>query len=242
MERTTRLLCTPLLLLLFASSAWPIESRNEFDTGRRCYDAGKFKTAISHFKKAVSTDPIDAASYFWLGKSYEMLADIDGPVLGGRTSSKARLSLTKAVELAPANREYRRELFDFLLASDRSPGALHQAERIIQTTPRSDPDYPFLSTQLENERIARSSPESRITAAFGLLEQPLAGTGLSLASIRGRARGRSARAIGALTPVSSRQNGTSSSVTPKPSNSSSPGAPAAPAPFPRPGAPVRAPA
>ncbi len=167
-----------MLLMLFASSALPIESRAEFETGRRCYEAGEFKAAASHLQKAVKADPSDAASYFWLGKSHEMLADINGPVLGSRASSKARLYLVKALELAPANREYRRELFDFLLASDRTPGALHQAERVIQMTPQSDPDYPFMSMQLENERMARSSRESRIAAAFTLLEEPLSRTGL----------------------------------------------------------------
>lgn len=146
--------------------------------GRRSYAAGDFKKAISHFKKALTAEPNDAASHFWLGKSYEMFADIAGPLLGGRASSKARLYLAKAVQLAPANQQYRREFFEFLVTSDHSPGALRQAESIIRMTPRSEPDYPFMSLQLKEERNARSAAESRIQAAFALMQKEVVRTTL----------------------------------------------------------------
>jgi tetratricopeptide (TPR) repeat protein len=173
MERTMKLRGALLFLLIFPFVARPIELQSDLDMGRRCYTAGDFKKAISHFKKAVTAEPNDADSHFWLGKSYEMLADIGGPLLGGRASSKARFYLAKAVQLAPANQQYRREFFDFLVVADHSPGALREAERIIQMTPRSEPDYPFMSLRLEQERNARSSTEGRIQAAFVLLQKEL---------------------------------------------------------------------
>jgi tetratricopeptide (TPR) repeat protein len=174
MGQPIKLHYTVMLLLVFACAAWPVELRSDRDAGRRSYAAGDFKKAVLNFKRAVAANPNDADSHFWLGKSYEMQADIGGLVLGSRASSKAHAQLAQALQLAPANEEYRREYFDFLVMSDHSPGALREAEAIIQMTPRSDPDYPSMSMELQKERDARSSVESRITAAFALAEQPLA--------------------------------------------------------------------
>src|SRR5437764_15479963 len=131
-----------ILVLIFASRASSAESWRARDAGHREYAAAEFKKAASHFQQAIKADPNDADSCFWLGKSYEMLADIRGPLLGARTSFKARFYLAKALQLAPKNGDYRRELFEFLIVSDHSPGALHLAHSIIQMTAESDPDYP----------------------------------------------------------------------------------------------------
>jgi tetratricopeptide (TPR) repeat protein len=157
------------LLLMFASAGLSAESRNAGNAGRRDYAAGEFKRAASHFQRALRAHPNDADSCFWLGKSYEMLGDTRGPVLGARASFKARFYLTKAVRLAPDNEGYRRELVEFLIVSDHSPGALRQAESIIQMTPESDPDYPFVLLRLHQEHQARSSPEDRLHGAVSLL-------------------------------------------------------------------------
>ena len=162
-----------VLLLAFASAAWSVEVRSDFDAGRRCYDAADFKKAALHFTRAAVADPSNAEAHFWLGKSYENLADIGGPILGLSASLKARAHLGKALQLAPANLEYRREYFSFLTVSDQSPKALSDAESIIQNTPRSNPDYPFMSPRLDEERRARSSAEGRIEAAFSALPQSL---------------------------------------------------------------------
>jgi tetratricopeptide (TPR) repeat protein len=162
------------LLLMFASAALSAESRNGGDAGRRDYAAGEFKRAASHFQRALRADPNDADSCFWLGKSYEMLADSRGPLLGARASFKARLYLAKALQLAPDNEEYRRELLEFLIVSDHSPGALRQAQSIIQMTPESDPDYPFMLLRLHAEHQARSSPEDRLRCAVSVMPQQFA--------------------------------------------------------------------
>lgn len=158
-------LITPLLLLSFAPGARPAELRNQFEIGRNYYEAGDFKRAVSHLQMAVRLQPEDARSYFWLGKSYEMLALINTPVFGSR-SSRAHASLLKALELAPENREYRSELFEFLLNSRCSPSALREAENILQTVNESDPDYPFMQRRLQETREGHSSPEYRAAAVL----------------------------------------------------------------------------
>jgi tetratricopeptide (TPR) repeat protein len=163
-----------IVLLIFASAASSAESQGDRDAGHRDYAAAEFKKAVSHFQRAIKADPKDADSCFWLGKSYEMLADLSGPLLGTRTSFKARLYLAEAFQLAPNNDDYRHELFEFLIVSDHSPGALHLAETIIQMTPESDPDYPFMQLQWQKECRLRSSAEYRVERAFGFLPQKLA--------------------------------------------------------------------
>jgi tetratricopeptide (TPR) repeat protein len=163
-----------IFLPMFACVAFPAESRSAHDAGRRDYAAGEFKKAASHFHQALKVNPSDADSSFWLGKSYEMLADIGGPLMGARASAKAHLYLGKALQLDPDNEEYRRELFQLLITTDRSPGALRQAESIIQMTPESNADYPFMLMRLHQEHEARSSPESRVLSAFAVMPQEFA--------------------------------------------------------------------
>jgi tetratricopeptide (TPR) repeat protein len=163
-----------ILVLTFTCTAWSAESRSVRAAGRRDYAAGEFKKAASHFQRVLKTDPNDADSYFWLGKSYEMLADIGGPLLGARATLKARSSLTKALQLAPDNEDYRRELFQLLIVSDHSPGALRRAESIIQMVPESHPDYPFMLVRLHQEYEARSSPEDRLRCAFSAVPEQFA--------------------------------------------------------------------
>jgi tetratricopeptide (TPR) repeat protein len=161
-----------VLLPAFAHVSWPAELRNEFEAGRQCYIAGEFKRAASHFGQAVAADPNNANSYFWLGKSYEVLADIGAPLGGGRSSSKARAYLAKAVELAPNDAEYRHELFEFLLDwADRSRTALADAESILRTTSPSDPDYPSMRLQWQQQRNTRVSVDDRLGSLFLLVPQ-----------------------------------------------------------------------
>jgi tetratricopeptide (TPR) repeat protein len=174
MKLPVRLYLICIFLLICGCTGWSAESRNTRDAGRRDFATGEFKKAASHFQRAIKADPNDADSYFWLGKSYEMLADIGGPLLGVRASVKARFYLAKALQLVPDNEDYRRELFQLLVVSDHSPGALRQAESIIQMMPESDPDYPFMLLRLHQEYEARSSPEDRLRCAFSVLPGQLA--------------------------------------------------------------------
>ena len=157
---------TAAFLLTFAGSATPAELRNQFEIGRNYFQSGEFKQAIFHFQRAIKSSPDDARSYYWLGKSYEILAFIDGPVMGGNSSSKARKALERAVQLAPENREYREELFDFLINAEYARNALREAEDILQTVNESDPDYPFMQFRLQEARNGHSTPEHRAGAAL----------------------------------------------------------------------------
>jgi tetratricopeptide (TPR) repeat protein len=163
-----------VFLLISAGAGSSAEPQSARVAGHRDYTAGEFEKAASHFERALKVEPNDADCYFWLGKSYEMLADIRGPLLGLRASVKARLYLAKALHLAPDNKDYRHELFQLLIVSDHSPGALRQAESIIQMTPHADTDFPFMLMRLRQEYHARSSPEGRIGYAFSVLPQQFA--------------------------------------------------------------------
>ena len=134
--------------------------QSEFATGRAYYAEGEFRKAAAHFQLAVKTNPNDAEAYYWMGMSYQVLADIATP-FGGKYNSKARLYLTKAMELAPSRPDYRRELFDFLVDSANSSGtALKQAVAILQTVSESDPDYSYMRRRSEHGSGSNSSAEA----------------------------------------------------------------------------------
>ncbi len=146
MKLSTVFITSTLLFACFHSGE-PAELRNHLQIGRTYYDAAEFKKAIWQFQLAAKAEPNKASPYFWLGKSYENVGLINGPLCGGRADSKAYTFLSKAVQLAPEDREYRHELFEFLIGSD-SPHAFRQAEAILQTVNASDPDYPFMLVRL----------------------------------------------------------------------------------------------
>jgi tetratricopeptide (TPR) repeat protein len=157
-------LAIPALLTLFTSLA--AGQRVEIETGRTYYTAGEFKRAAAHFQLALKSVPDSAESYYWLGMSYQRLADIALP-FGGRYSAKARVCLTKAVELAPARLDYRDELFEFLLdPAGSSRSALRQAAAMIQTTSEADPGYAHMRERFESESKVNSSAEARLGRLF----------------------------------------------------------------------------
>jgi tetratricopeptide (TPR) repeat protein len=155
-----------ILTLLAVFSGPAAGQRSEIETGRTFYTEGQFKKAAVHFQLAIGADPNNAESYYWMGMSCQRLADIALP-FGGRYNAKARIFLTRAVELAPDRPDYRGELFEFLLdpaASSRS--ALRQAAGILQTTPESDPDYSYMRGRFESESKANLSAEARLGRLF----------------------------------------------------------------------------
>lgn len=154
----------PIFLVCFACPSQSAELKNHFEIGQRSYESGEFKKAVSQFERAAKADPDDARVYLWLGKSYEMLAIIDGPALGGHARAQAHKALAKAFRLEPENREYRHELFEFLVESDYSRSALREAETIAQTVNESDPDYPLMQARLEDARDEHYSREHRASA------------------------------------------------------------------------------
>jgi tetratricopeptide (TPR) repeat protein len=155
-----------MFLLMFTLAGQGAESLNEVLAGRGSYNAGDYKMAAAHFNKAVKADPTDAAAYYWLGRSYALTGDLSAPIFGNRTLSKARASFAKAVALAPANVDYRREYFDFLLWTDESKNGLDQAQSILRTMSESDPDYRSMQWELRQQRNERSSAENRVAALF----------------------------------------------------------------------------
>lgn len=159
-------LITSSVLLVSFRVGRPAELQNQFEVGRGYYQAGEFKKAIAHFERAVRTRPDDARCYFWIGKSYETLAVINGHVFGGHAGSQAHKFLAEAVQLAPENREYRHELFEFLVEFDYSRGTLREAENMLQTVSESDPDYPLMQRRLADARDDRSTPEYRAGSAL----------------------------------------------------------------------------
>jgi tetratricopeptide (TPR) repeat protein len=155
-----------ILMLLAGLGSQATGQTSEFATGRGHYTAGEFKKAAAHFRRAIQANPNDAESYYWMGMSYQVLADIAAP-FDGTYNSKARVYLTKAMELAPGRQDYRRELFDFLLdsAAPRRT-ALRQAAGILLTMSESDADYIYMRRGLERESRANSSAQARLGRLF----------------------------------------------------------------------------
>jgi len=156
--RFIRLLIALWGLPLLSLIATPANGQqSEVAAGRESYRAGEFKSAVRHLQQALKADPNNAAANYWLGRSYETLADVSAPV-GIRYRSRARRYLTKAAELAPDRLEYRHELFEFLLDANQE----RQAQRILLTLAESDPDYDYLLSRFEQARHANSSVYARI--------------------------------------------------------------------------------
>jgi tetratricopeptide (TPR) repeat protein len=160
-----------ILTLLAVFSAPVAAQRSEIETGRAYYMQGEFKKAAAQFQLALRTGSNNAESYYWMGMSYQRLADIAMP-FGGGYDGKARFSLTKAMELAPNRADYRRELFEFLLdPAGGSRTALRQAAAILEMTPESDPDYSDMRRRFQSESKANSSAEAKLGRVFLALPQ-----------------------------------------------------------------------
>lgn len=145
-----------LTLLLIASHA-------NVAAGRADYQSGEFRRAAAHFELAVKSAPQNAEAQYWLGRSYETLADIATP-FGRRYRSLARTHLTKAAGLAPASSEYRHELFEFLLDT----GGERQARTMLLGCAESDPDYDYMLARFTQTRRLNTSVDGRLTRAFQL--------------------------------------------------------------------------
>jgi tetratricopeptide (TPR) repeat protein len=155
-----------VLILLGAVSSEASGQGSVLAAGRAYYTEGEFKKAVAHFRLALKVNPNDAESNYWMGMSYQALADIAFP-FAGKYTSKARVYLTRATELAPGRLDYRRELFEFLLDSaGSSRAALRQAEDLLRTVPESDPDYSYMRQQFGEERRANASADARLGRLF----------------------------------------------------------------------------
>jgi tetratricopeptide (TPR) repeat protein len=154
------------LISLTGFDAEGASEQSELAIGRASYAEGDFKQAIAHFQRAVKRNPADADSYYWMGMSYQTLADIAFP-FAGKYASKARTYLTMAMELAPDRMDYRKELFNFLLdPGSSSRTTRRQAASILQWVSRSDPDYEIMKRQFEREIKANGSADARLGRLF----------------------------------------------------------------------------
>ncbi len=163
---TSKFSLVVLFLSVAGSSIRGAESSNELAAGHYYYESGEYRKAVSHFEKAVKANPGEADAYFWLGKSYEVMGDLSAPLFGNRSLSKAHASLSTALRLAPEDREYRREFFDFLIWTYESRTSLDEAEGLLRAIPESDPDYRSMQFELQQERDFRQSPENRLSGVF----------------------------------------------------------------------------
>jgi Flp pilus assembly protein TadD len=150
------------LTYLFLLALPIFAQQSEFTAGRSSFQAGEFKAAIAHFQRVLQDNPNDGASAYWIGRSYETLADIS--TFGRGHRAKARVYLTKAVELAPKQPEYRRELFHFLVDNDH----LQQAWEVLAAA-ESDPEYDAMLNRFREARRRDSSLDGRVTKAFQLV-------------------------------------------------------------------------
>ena len=150
-----------ILLVIFAAHA--AGQQSELAAGRASYQSGEFKQAVAHFQLALHADPRNAESNYWLGRSYETLADIATP-FGRKYRFLARTHLTRAAELAPGRSEYRSELFEFLLDSGRQ----HQARDILLRSAESDPDYEYMLLRFQQTRRLNASVNAWLTRFFQL--------------------------------------------------------------------------
>ena len=158
-----------ILLVTLASCAYAHTS--EFAAGRASYSEGEFRQAVVHFQRALQDEPRDAACNYWLGRSYETLADIAIP-FGGKYRSLARTYLTKALELEPNRPEYRRELFDFLVDSDGfSHSERLQAMGILLASAETDLDYDYMRSRFDQACKLNSSANGRVSKLLLALPQ-----------------------------------------------------------------------
>jgi tetratricopeptide (TPR) repeat protein len=166
------LLNAGLFLLILNSATSAATLSDELQKGKDYYFTGEFKRAISQFELALKADPSNPETYLWLGRSYELSADLKPLMFGARTRLKAQVYLAKALELAPESAEYRSELFSSLVTDDGSPSALRRAKSLLDETPESNPDY--ASMQLLLAQAQSFSPDSLLTVVFGAPHRALA--------------------------------------------------------------------
>jgi tetratricopeptide (TPR) repeat protein len=148
-----------LVLTLLSSGLSAAVLNGGLEKGKDYYFGGDFKQAIAQFEFALKADPGNAEVYLWLGKAYAESADLRPPVLSSRARLKAKRYFAKAVQLAPESGESRRELLNLLIGMDYSPSALREAKWLVESTPKSDPEYLSMKSSLDAAENARSYPE-----------------------------------------------------------------------------------
>jgi Flp pilus assembly protein TadD len=142
----------PTLLIVFATLTGIAAGQDcAAASGRSYFYDGQFRKAAAQFEFALRDNPDDPAVHYWTGRAYEVLADIAAP-LDHKYKAKARRHLTRAVELAPADPEYRRELFYFLVDSAN----FREAAALLRTVGEADPEYAMMQRELARDHRAHA--------------------------------------------------------------------------------------
>ena len=103
--------------------------------GRALFFDCEFKRAGQAFEKASAAQPERADLYYWLGKTYERLADTSSLLTARKWARKAGHNLEDAVRLDPRNEEYVQELFNFYVDSPEwFGGGLKRAQALVENT------------------------------------------------------------------------------------------------------------
>lgn len=125
----TRLICLPLLAVLFVSSACNrdpnVKKQKYFESGNRYFEKGEYPEAAIQFSNAVQVDAGYAAAHFRLGETY----------LKMQSFPNAYRELQRTVEIDPANSK---ALFDLGLLYI-SGKAYDQVEPIAEKMLKQDP-------------------------------------------------------------------------------------------------------
>jgi tetratricopeptide (TPR) repeat protein len=145
--------------------------------GEALFEQCEFKAAARTFEHALAGEPESARLHFWLGKSYERMAEIASPFFARRNARKAQFHLEAAVRRDPGNREYLRELFDLYVDSPEwFDGGLARARQILDRLGPEDEDMDTLNTMVAQSRKEFSGPGwvlgkgiLRISSAAGYL-------------------------------------------------------------------------
>jgi len=80
--------------------------------GRALFARCEFSGAVRAFRRAADAQPHNAEVLFWLGRSYERMAETAAPLIAPRTAHRAERSLELALQLDPTNQKYLSELFN----------------------------------------------------------------------------------------------------------------------------------
>ena len=101
--------------------------------GETLFKQCEFKAAARVFEHALAREPESARLHFWLGRSYERMAELASPLFARRDARKAKFHLEAAVRRDPGNRVFLREMFDFYVESPEwFDGGLARARDILE--------------------------------------------------------------------------------------------------------------
>jgi tetratricopeptide (TPR) repeat protein len=145
--------------------------------GEALFQQCEFKAAARAFEHALASEPESAQLHFWLGKSYERMADVASPFFARRNARKAQFHLEAAVRRDPGNREFLKEIFDFYVDSPEwFDGGLVRAHQILERLGQDDTETETLNMMVAQSRKEYSGREwvlgkgiLRISGAAGYL-------------------------------------------------------------------------